>query len=162
MVCENIFTAPPRPNGHEIDYVTIFFGDSNSWRASKLHYWFQSYNVFAEWEDFVYWWSFSREGSVSAACAAGLFDSQDLTSDLLFVKSFVTIDSCFYDQNRSKSLQNLFHALLDNPINKKSDLPPKKPKAVKDRGGGQGLVWPWSKIQWFVRGFKALEKKLFW
>ena len=24
MVCENIFTAPPRPNGHKIDYVTIF------------------------------------------------------------------------------------------------------------------------------------------
>ena len=28
MVCENIFTAPPRPNGafsHKIDYFTIFW-----------------------------------------------------------------------------------------------------------------------------------------
>ena len=161
MVCENIFTAPPRPNGHKIDYVTIFFGDSNSWRASKLHYWFQSYSVFSEWEDFVYWWSFSREGTVSAACAAGLFDSEDLTSDLIFVKSFVTLDLCFYDHNRSKSLQNLFLALLDNPINKNQTSSQKNLRWSKI-GGGQGLVWPWSKIQCFFKGFKALEKKLFW
>ena len=44
----------------------------------------------------------------------------------------------FYDQNKSKILQNLFHALLKNPINKKTDPPQKKPKAVKDRGGVEG------------------------
>ena len=51
----------------------IFFGDSKSRRASKSHYWFKTYGVFAEWVDFAYWWSFSEEGTVSAACAAGLF-----------------------------------------------------------------------------------------
>ena len=54
-----------------------------------------------------------------------LFDSQDLTSHLIFVKSCPTVSSCFYSQNKSKKLQNLFHALLNNPINKKKD-PPKK------------------------------------
>ena len=44
---------------HKIDYVTIFLGDSKSQRASNLHYWFKSYNNFAEWVDFAYWWSFS-------------------------------------------------------------------------------------------------------
>ena len=57
---------------HKIDYVN-FLGDSKSRRASKLHYWFKSYGYFAEWVDFAYWWSFSGEGSASAACAAGLF-----------------------------------------------------------------------------------------
>ena len=34
-------------------------------------------------------------------------------------------------------LQNLYHALLNNPINKKKQPPLKKnPKAVKDMGGG--------------------------
>ena len=35
--------------------------------------WFKSYGDFTEWVDFDYWWSFSGEGSASAACAAGLF-----------------------------------------------------------------------------------------
>ena len=35
-------------------------------------------------------------------------------------------------------LQNLFHTLLNNPINKKG--PQKKSKAVKDRGVGVGLT----------------------
>jgi hypothetical protein len=36
MVCENIFTVSPRPNGwngacsHKIDYITIFLGDFKS------------------------------------------------------------------------------------------------------------------------------------
>ena len=42
-------------------------GDSKSWRASR------SYGNFAKKVDFAYWWSFSDEGSASAACAAGLF-----------------------------------------------------------------------------------------
>ena len=35
--------APTRPHGfsHKIDYVTIFFEDSKSQRASKLHFWFK-------------------------------------------------------------------------------------------------------------------------
>ena len=48
-----------------------------------------------------------------------LFDPVDLTSHLIFVKSCPTVSSCFYGQNKSKILQNLFHALLNNPINKK-------------------------------------------
>ena len=39
---------------------------------------------------------------------------------------FLIYDSlCFYGQNKSKNLQNPLHALLNNPINKKTD-PPKK------------------------------------
>ena len=52
-----------------------------------------------------------------------LFDSQDLTSHLIFVKSCPTVSLCFYGQNKSKILQNLFHALLNNPINKKQTNP---------------------------------------
>ena len=77
------------------------------------------------------------------------FDSQNLTSHLIFVKSCPTVSSCFYGQNKSKILQNLFHALLNNPINKKTDPPPKKtPKTVKDRGGSRvGMTA--IKEQWF-------------
>ena len=51
-----------------------------------------------------------------------LFDSQDVTSHLIFVKSCPTVSLCIYGQNLSKFLQNLFHALLNNPINEKTDL----------------------------------------
>ena len=40
-----------------------FLGDSKSCRASKLHNWLKSYNHFAKWVDFVYWWSFNGGGS---------------------------------------------------------------------------------------------------
>ena len=67
-----------------------------------------------------------------------LFDSVDLTSHLIFVKSWSTVSLCFYGQNKSKMLQNLFQAFLNNPINQKRDPPPKKKQkktmAVKDRG----------------------------
>ena len=65
-----------------------------------------------------------------------LFDPVDLTSHLIFVKSCQTVSLCFYGQNKSKILQNLFHALLNNPTNEKNRPSRKKPKAVKDRGGG--------------------------
>ena len=55
---------------HKIDYVPEILNPEG---ASKLHYWFTRYGAFAEWVDFPYWGSFSGEGSVSAACAAGLF-----------------------------------------------------------------------------------------
>ena len=48
-------------------------GNSKSQSAFKLHYLFKSYGDFAEWVDFAYWWSFTGEGSASAACAAALF-----------------------------------------------------------------------------------------
>ena len=67
-----------------------------------------------------------------------LFDPVDLTSHLIFVKSCPTVSLCFYGQNKSNILQNLFHALLNNHINKKQTPPQKKLKAVKDRGGSQG------------------------
>ena len=54
MVCNNIFTAPPRPQRLEMVLSVIkytrfhFFGDSQSLRTSKSHYWFKSYSNFAE------------------------------------------------------------------------------------------------------------------
>ena len=77
-----------------------------------------------------------------------LFDSQDLGPHLTwphltsFLSKVVRLLVCvFYGQNKSKILQNLFHALLNNSIKKKTDRPPPPPKkkkteAVKDRGGG--------------------------
>ena len=70
-----------------------------------------------------------------------LFDPLDLTSHLIFVKTYLTGSLCFYGfhgQNEPKILQNLFHTILINPINKKTALEEKKPKAVKDRGGVRG------------------------
>ena len=66
-----------------------------------------------------------------------LFDSQDLTSHLIFVKSCPTVSSCFYGQNKSKFLQNLFHALLNNPLNKKNieSFTAVKPPRVQRVGG---------------------------
>ena len=54
MICENIFMAPPRPNGWKwcvqskngLDYK--FLGNSKVLRSSQLHYWFNSYGNFAE------------------------------------------------------------------------------------------------------------------
>ena len=66
-----------------------------------------------------------------------LFDPVDLTSHLIFVKICLTGSLCFYDfrgQNKQqKKSQNLFHTILNNSINKKTDL--KKPNAVKYREG---------------------------
>ena len=50
--------------------ILTLFRDSTS--KSKLHCWFKSYGDFAEWLDFVYWWSFIRKG-LRATCEAGLF-----------------------------------------------------------------------------------------
>ena len=66
-----------------------------------------------------------------------LFESQDLTSHLLFVKSCPTVSLCFYGQNKSKILQNLFHALLNNPIIKKTDPPEKNLRRSKIGGGSR-------------------------
>ena len=59
LVCENIFTTPPRPNGWR---CYNFQGNSKSQRASKSHYWFKSYGDFPEWVDFAYWWSCIGKG----------------------------------------------------------------------------------------------------
>ena len=53
-----------------------------------------------------------------------LFDSQDLTSHLILAKSCLSVSLCFYGQNKSNILQNLFQALLNNPSNKKQNPPP--------------------------------------
>ena len=72
MICGNIFTAPPRPNGVDYRLCYNFKGDTKSQRAFKSHYWFKIYGNFAELVDFAFWWSVRGEGSASAACAAGL------------------------------------------------------------------------------------------
>ena len=49
-----------------------------------------------------------------------LFDPVDLTSHLIFfLKSCPTVSLFFYSQNNSNTLQNMCHALLKNPFNKK-------------------------------------------
>ena len=54
MVCENIFTAPPRHNGWKWCFQSKnrldcnFLTDSKFQRTSKSHYWFKSYGNFAE------------------------------------------------------------------------------------------------------------------
>ena len=71
-----------------IKYTMLqFLGDSKYRRASKLHCWLKSYGDFAKWVDFAYWWSFCREGSASAACAAGML----LDSYLILLKSSVLV-----------------------------------------------------------------------
>ena len=91
MVCENIFTAPPRPNGcrwcfQSQNRLCLNFLDSKSRRASKLHYWFKSYGNFDELVDFAHWWSFIGKGLLlQPAQQACFFEhrSLDLTlSDL--------------------------------------------------------------------------------
>ena len=58
---------------HKIDFVTIFKdilnleGHPNRITGSKVT------TILLNWMDFAFWWSFSGEGSASAACAAGLF-----------------------------------------------------------------------------------------
>ena len=64
-----------------------------------------------------------------------LFDSQDLTFHLIFVKSCSTVSSCFYVQNKSKKIIICF-MLYSTSLSKKIDPMKKKPKAIKDRGGG--------------------------
>ena len=72
-----------------------------------------------------------------------LFDPVDITSHLIFIKIYLTGRLCsygFHGQNKPKFLQNLFHTILNNSINKKQPLKKKKkPKAVTDRGGGSGV-----------------------
>ena len=68
ILCENIFTGPPRPN----DWRSCFhlwnrlcwkiLENSKSLRASKSHHWFKSFGEFAEIGDFAYWWSCIRKG----------------------------------------------------------------------------------------------------
>ena len=58
-----------------------------------------------------------------------LFVSQDLT--LFFVQSCPSVSLCFYGNNKYNIFQNMLHALLNNPINKKkTDPPPPNPVIV--------------------------------
>ena len=66
-------------------------------------------------------------------------DPVDLTSDLIFVNIYLVGRLCFYGfhgQNKPKTLQNLFHSIL-NTLSIKKQTPKQKSKVVKDRGGGR-------------------------
>ena len=60
MVCGNIFTGPPRPNGWKLGLQSLnrpykyynFLGDSKSGRR-KWHYWFKRYGNVAEKSEFL-------------------------------------------------------------------------------------------------------------
>ena len=93
------------PFSHKIDYVTIFLEDSKSRRAFKSQYWFESYGNFAELVDLAYWWSFSGEGSASAACAAGLF---------IISVAFLCLKTLFLDfyQEKNFLLSQIFRCLI--------------------------------------------------
>ena len=60
-----------------------FLRDFKSRRASKWHYLFKSYGDFAELVDFTYGWSFSGEGSASAALFSNVISYCSLPSLLL-------------------------------------------------------------------------------
>ena len=68
-----------------------------------------------------------------------VFDSNDFASNLIFVKSCSTVSLCFYGQNYSKFQQNLFYALLNNPINEKKNKPYWK-EEKKPKGEGESRV----------------------
>ena len=80
MICENIFTAP---KGIQIALLV------------------QSYGDFAERVDFFYWWSFSGEGSASAACAAGLFFSTN-TKHMELIHNYFIALSCDAPESEQK------------------------------------------------------------
>ena len=57
--CHHTLMVGDGASSHKIYYIKL---DSESWRASKLHYWFKSYSNFAEWVDFAYRWSCIGKG----------------------------------------------------------------------------------------------------
>ena len=67
-----------------------------------------------------------------------LFESQDLTFNLIFVKTCPTVSFCFYGQNKSINLQNLLHALPDNPD--PTQIPLKNNLRRSKIGGGESSV----------------------
>ena len=66
-----------------------------------------------------------------------LFESQNITSHLIFVKTGPTLSLSFYGQNKSKSSHNLFHVFLNNPIDKKTDPLEKNLRWSKIGGGSR-------------------------
>jgi hypothetical protein len=52
MVCENIFMAPPGPNGWRWCYEIL----NLKGHQNRIYYWFTSYQDFVEWVNFAYWW----------------------------------------------------------------------------------------------------------
>ena len=85
-----------------------------------------------------------------------VFDSKDLTYHLIFVKSCLTVNSCFYSQNYSKILQSLFHALPNNPIDKKHTSPKKKLGGKKKGGWGSRVSMTAVKDSMVFLGFPKL------
>ena len=73
---------------HKIDYGTIVLKILFPKGPSKLHYWFKSYDDFAEWVDFAHWWSSIGKGlrlqPVQQACLQNdLFHFDTIVSNLL-------------------------------------------------------------------------------
>ena len=69
-----------------------------------------------------------------------LFDPVDLTSHLIIIKIYLTGSLCFYGfhgQNQPKILQNLFHTILNNSINKKTAL--EKKNLRRSKVGGDSM-----------------------
>ena len=88
-------TAPATPGLlNRLGYIIL--GDFKSRRASKSHYWFKSNSDFAELVDFAYWWSFSGEGSASAACALGLFHKKISTKKRLTNMININPEMCIH------------------------------------------------------------------
>ena len=77
MVCENIFMAPPGPNvwrwGFRSQNRLCYNVSKCQSKGIQIALLVQKLCDFNELVNFAYWWSFSGEGSASAACIAGLF-----------------------------------------------------------------------------------------
>ena len=69
--------------------------------------------------------------------------SVEVTSHLIFVKIYLTDSLCFFGfhgQKKQNKLQNLFHTILDNPINKKHHQKERKKKLRQSKiGQGSGV-----------------------
>ena len=74
-----------------------------AWSASKLHNWFNIYANFAEWEDFVYWWSFSGGGSAINRATPSIFEVVTKFSILYFLLLLWKNYCLFFNRNISNN-----------------------------------------------------------
>ena len=77
-----------------------------------------------------------------------LLDPLNLTSHLIKFEILVNISLCFYAQNKPNKLQNLFHAVLNNPINQKN-YPEEKNNLRQLKIGGRGVWGKYDRCQIF-------------
>ena len=79
-----------------------------------------------------------------------------------FCQSCQTVSLCFYGQNISQILENLFHAFLNVPINKKNGHSPKKTLAGPIKGGGvKGRYDRGQKFNVFLKAFLSYGDDIF-